>query len=423
MKFIKHALPNGVRLVFTPMPFSHCVGINIFVGTGSRNEALKINGVSHFLEHMVFKGTRSYGDPKTISEEIEGVGGVLNAYTSESVTNFHVKVTPEHFTKAFSLVSSLVLEPLLREEDIQKEKGVIVEEINRKEDNPQEKVFENIAGITFPKHPLGRPTLGTPRVINSLTRSDFVNYLAKYYVSRNLVISIAGNISQDQAVSVFTKTFSLLPEVPVPKPVPFSVRQTSPSILLERKETEQAHFCLSVRGLSIFDERRLPLFLMDSILGSGMSSRLFLNIREKGLAYSVGSSPDLVADTGALFVYAGFSVSRIKEALGAVMNELRSLKKELIGLDEFKKAFEKQKGPILFHLEDPENVAEWYGKQEIMKGEIETEEQFLADLSKVKPSDVRDLANEFLIPENLNLSIIGPYEEKQKQKLLSLLTF
>lgn len=423
MDYFKRTLPNGARLIFTPMPESHSVGISVFVGTGSRNEAFKEGGISHFLEHMVFKGTVSYPNSKVISEEIEGVGGVINAYTSDSVTNFHAKVTPEHFKKAFFVVSSLVLEPLLSEEDINRERGVILEEINRKEDNPQEKVFEDIACITFPNHPLGRPTLGTTEGIKKIKRGDFLDYRAKYYVSQNIVCSVAGNITREEAVAEFTKRFDTLPNSSAVGIIPFSVTQESPAIFLENKKTEQAHFCLSVRGLNIFDERRFTFFLLDSVLGSGMSSRLFLNIREKGLAYSVASSPDLVADTGALFVYAGFSVARIREALAAVMGELRRLKEELVGQDEFKKSFEKQKGPIFFHLEDPENVAEWYGKQEVMKGEIETEEPFIEALSRVKPEDVKKLANEFLVEKNLNLAIIGPYGEKQKEELQKLLVF
>lgn len=422
MEYVKRQLPNGVRLIFVPMKESHSVGIHIFVGTGSRNEDVKINGLSHFLEHMVFKGTKSYENSRIISEEVEGVGGIINAYTSDSVTNYHVKVTPDHFESAMSLVSSLVLEPLIRDEDINNERGVILEEINRKEDSPQEKVFEDIAAITFPNHALGRPTLGRPGVIKRVSRNDFLDYRGRYYVSGNIVISIAGNIKKEQAISEFERIFLSLPPATPPNTHPFSVQQKRPQIFLESKKTEQAHFCLSVRGLSIFDKRRFPLFLLDSVLGSGMSSRLFLNIREKGLAYSVGSSPDLVADTGALFVYAGFSVSRINEALGAVMNELSRLKKDLVGVGEFQKALAKQKGPILFHLEDPENVAEWYGKQEIMKGQIETEETFIQKLSEVTPADVKKLAGDFLVPQNLNLAIIGPYEEKQKNELHKLLT-
>ena len=421
MEYSKHTLPNGVRLVFTPMPASHSVGVNIFVGTGSRNEPKEINGLSHFLEHIVFKGTKSFENSKVISEEIEGVGGIINAYTSDSVTNFHVKVTAEHFVKAFALVSSLVLEPLIREDDINKERGVILEEINRKEDNPQDKVFEDIAAITFPNHALGRPTLGTPDVVKGITRADFVDYRNKYYVSENLVVSIAGNITYEMALEQFTRAFSSLPKAQAPGIVTFTAHQTEPHIFIEAKKTEQAHFCLSVRGLNIYDEKRFPLFLLDSVLGSGMSSRLFLNIREKGLAYSVGSSPDLVTDTGALFVYAGFSVGRIAEALSAVMGELRNFKTDLVAVGEFAKALAKQKGPILFHLEDPENVAEWYGKQEIMKGEIETEETFIQKLSNLRPSDVKALANDFLTSKNLNLAIIGPYKEKQKEGLQKLL--
>lgn len=421
MEYVKRQLPNGVRLIFVPMKESHSVGIHIFVGTGSRNEDVKINGLSHFLEHMVFKGTKSYENSRIISEEVEGVGGIINAYTSDSVTNYHVKVTPDHFESAMSLVSSLVLEPLIRDEDINNERGVILEEINRKEDNPQEKVFEDIAAITFPNHALGRPTLGRSEVIKRVSRNDFLDYRGRYYVSGNIVISIAGNIKKEQAISEFERIFSSLPLATPPNIHQFSVQQKRPQIFLESKKTEQAHFCLSVRGLSIFDKRRFPLFLLDSVLGSGMSSRLFLNIREKGLAYSVGSSPDLVADTGALFVYAGFSVARIAEALRAVMRELSNFKKEVVGVGEFQKALAKQKGPILFHLEDPENVAEWYGKQEVMKGEIETEETFIKKLSAVTPEDVKNLAEEFLNSRNLNLAIIGPYEEKQKEGLQNLL--
>lgn len=423
MKFIRHKLNNGVRLIFTPMPQSHSVGVNVFVGVGSRHESKEVSGLSHFIEHMAFKGTKTYGSPKIISEEIEGLGGLINAYTSESLTNYHVKVTPEHFKTALAVVSSLALEPLLRSEDIENERGVIIEEINRKEDNPQEKVFENIAQITFPEHALGRPTLGGSEVIRSLGQKDFIKYRQQYYVGSNIVVSVAGNVAEDEVFGQFQKHFSRLRPAPEIKTASFKTEQKEPSVFLENKKTEQAHFCLSLRGLNLADPRRFGLSMLDSVLGSGMSSRLFLNIREKGLAYSVGSSLDLLPDTGAFYVYAGFSVSRIDEALGAVMRELRRFKKERVGEDEFRKGLEKQKGPISFFLEDPGSVADWYGRQAVLKNKIETEEAFIQNLSAVTAPEVRQLANDFFKQENLNLAIIGPYEEKKKEELFKLLKF
>ncbi|MCL5004043.1 MAG: insulinase family protein [Patescibacteria group bacterium] len=423
MKYIRQTLANGVRLIFTPMPQSLSVGVNVFVGTGSRNEAAQINGISHFLEHLVFKGTKKYENSRIISESIEGLGGMINAYTSDSLTNFHARVTPPHFEEAFRVVASLVLEPLLRPKDIDAEKGVIIEEINRKEDDPQDKVFEHIARLTFPNHPLGRPTLGSSEVIRSLSQKDFLDYRAENYVSQNTVVSIAGNISEDRAVTMFENKFSSLTKNSSSPLNKFFAVQLEPQVFLEKKETEQAHFCLSLRGLSLFDERRYALAVLNSILGAGMSSRLFLNIREKGLAYSVGSLPDLLVDTGALYVFAGFSVSRINEALAAVMGELKRLKEEQVGEEELKKALEKIKGPLYFELEDPAAVGDWYGKQEVMKGEIETEEEYLKSLTAVTPKDVRGLANDLLDKRNLNLAIIGPYKEEKKAELLKLLKF
>lgn len=423
MDYKRHTLTDGVRLIFTPMPQSHSVGVAVIVGVGSRHEREEINGLSHFIEHMAFKGTKTYSGPKIISEEIEGVGGIINAYTSESITNYHVKVTPEHFKTAFAVVASLALEPLLRPKDIENERGVIIEEIHRKEDNPQEKVFESIARLTFPNHPLGRPTLGSVGVIESLKEKNFVDYRHDHYVGANIVVSVAGNVNEEEVLAEFQRCFSNLPSRKIIDPSPFRISQKDPQIFLENKKTEQAHFCLSLRGLNLGDERRFALFMLDSVLGSGMSSRLFLNIREKGLAYSVGSSPDLMPDTGAFYVFAGFSVGRVGEALRAVVSELKRFKNELVGGDEFKKALEKQKGPILFFLEDPSNVADWYGKQEIIKGQVETEEVFVQKLSAVTSRQVTELANDFLREENLNLAIIGPYEDKKKEELLDLLKF
>lgn len=423
MKYLKHILPNGCRLIFTPMPQSHSVGINLIVGVGSRHETKEVSGLSHFIEHMAFKGTKSFKDSKEVSEAVEGVGGILNAYTSESLTNYHAKVVPEHFGQAFQVIADLVLHPRLRPQDIDDERGVILEEINRKEDDPQEKVMENIARFTFADHPLGWPTLGRPEVIKSLKRQDFLGYRQSRYTSSSMVVSVAGNVSEEAVLKKFQEDFGPLSGSKRPSLDRFFSRQKEPQVFLEEKKTEQAHFCLSLRGLNLLDERRYALSLLNSVLGAGMSSRLFLNIREKGLAYSVGSFPDLVIDTGALFVFAGFNVARIKEALKAVLAELKRLKEELVGEAEFAKALEKQKGPMLFHLEDPEAVAGWYGNQEIGKDEIQTEEELLQRLSGVSRTDIQSLAQDLFRPENLNLAIIGPYEQKKKDELLELLKF
>ena len=421
MEYLKKTLGNGARLIFTSMPSAQSVGINVFVGTGSRNETEKNNGLSHFLEHMVFKGTKSFPSSKIISEEIEGVGGVLNGYNSESVTNYWCKVLPQHFGKVFAVVSGLVTEALVREEEIENERGVILEEINRKEDNPQDKIFENINQITFPGHPLGWSTLGRGEVIKSLSQKDFLDYREKYYVALNIVVSVAGNIGQDLVFSKFEEIFGNLRVGAGKKLNPFKYQQEEPEIFLESKKTEQAYFCLSLRGLSLGDPDRYKLFLLNSVLGQGMSSRLFLNIREKGLAYFVGSSPDLMVDTGALLVYAGFNVGRIEEALKAVLAELKRLKDEVVVGDEFYKGVEKQKGPMLFQLEDPVELAEWYGKQEVLKGEIETEEDFIKNLEAVTAAQVQNLAKSFLNPKNLSLAIIGPYSKAQEDEFKKLL--
>lgn len=421
MIYSRQTLPNGCRLISTSIPTAQSVGINVFVGTGSRNETEETNGLSHFLEHLVFKGTQNYPSSRAVSESIEGLGGVLNGYTSESLTNYWCKVTPEHFGQAFDVVASLVCQPLLREEDIEEERGVVIEEINRKEDNPQDKIFDNINQVTFSGHPLSFSVLGQAENIRSMRRLDFEAYRKSYYRAGNLVVSVAGKIKEAEVLSSFSQTFGRLEGLPALDLKTFRPKRGESPFFLETKETEQAYFCLSLRGLNLRHRDRFKLFLLNSLLGSGMSSRLFINIREKGLAYWVGSAPDLMIDTGALLVYAGFNVGRIKEALAAVLGELGRLKEEPVGLDEFNKAKEKLKGPLLFQLEDPNELAEWYGKQEVMKGEIETETDYLARIDRLQPQDIRDLARDLFCPENLNLAIIGPYSKSYEEELTKLL--
>src|SRR5271170_1857714 len=318
----KEVLPNGLVVITEPMEHVHSVSVGIWLRSGSRREPAELNGISHFIEHMVFKGT-ARRTAEDIAREMDRVGGMLDAFTSKEMVCFNTRVLDEHLPRAFDVLADMVLDPKFAVEDIAREQGVVLEEIRMTQDNPEDLVHELFTQNFWHPHALGRPILGTPETVSAFTRDTLQTWFQQSYAPNRLVITAAGHLTHEQLMELVSARFSKLPRAEDgftdPKPVP------SPHITLRTKsELEQVHVCLGVPSLPLTDRRRFSVSVMNNILGGGMSSRLFQNIRERqGLAYSIFSDLNPYRDTGILSVYAGTSLETTEKLVQSVLDEFR----------------------------------------------------------------------------------------------------
>lgn len=419
MNYKKTVLENGVRIITSEMPQMRSVATTVYVKAGSRYETSQINGISHFLEHMLFKGTEKYPEQAQIAQAIEGVGGQLNAWTDQDHTAYWNLLPAEFAKSGFEVLSEMVFKSILDEEAINRERGVILEEINRRNDDPSSHVYEILISLMWPDQPLGQTILGSKDNILSIMRQDFVDYMQHYYHGNSIVVSVAGNIKHEEVVANFEKLFAstvkkqiIIPEKPIEK-------QTKPMVSVFYKKTDQAHLALGVRGLSYSDPDRYIWSLMNTILGQGMSSRLFLNIREeKGLAYHISSGIESYEDTGLLIVHAGLNIAKLNDAVVAICAEFKKLRNEYIPQDELRRVKDFVKGMTNLSMDDTDSVSSWYGRQELLMPEIRTPEQVLAQIESITADDIQRVAKRVFIDSNLNLAIIAPLEETDEFKAL-----
>lgn len=366
--FKKTVLKNGLRIITSEMPEMKSVASTILIGAGSRYENKKNNGISHFLEHMFFKGTKKRPSCKQISETIERVGGQVNAFTSIDHTGFWTKVPSKHFKLGIEFLSDLILNSLIKSKEIEKEKGVILEEINMYLDNPQSYVSILIHQLMWKDQNLGLDPLGKKEIVEKITRENFVKYIQDLYQPSNMVISVAGNIKHEQIVEEVEKIFKTIKNKTVKKFEKAKDQQKKPQILLYKKETDQAHLCLSLKSdqLSYNNSQKTVHQVLSVILGGTMSSRLFMEIREKrGLAYYIYSSLDCFDETGALVVSAGLNVNKINPAIKIILKEFNKLKNIKISKAELSKIKEYLKGNLLLNTEDTDFICNWYGIKEL----------------------------------------------------------
>jgi predicted Zn-dependent peptidase len=402
------------------MPHTRSVCIGIFVGTGSRYENDDEAGISHFIEHLCFKGTQRRPEAKEISGAIEGVGGILNGGTDKELTVYWCKVAHPHFPLAMDVLADMLSYSRFTPEDIEKERYVITEEINMGLDSPQHRVDTLIDELIWSNQPLGRDVIGTKTTTAALNRQNMLDYLHQQYIANNVVISIAGNIVHEEVVDSLKETFGSWHKG-VPRTFyPARDDQYQPKLLVEHRDTEQVHLCLAVPGLSLCHPDRFILDLLSVILGEGMSSRLFLEIREKqGLAYAIQSFTDHLLDTGSLTVYAGTESERLPITIEAILNELTRLKDD-IPEPELSKAKELCKGRLLLRMEDTHHVAGWMGGQELLLGDILSVDQITSVIDSICINDLYRVAQSLLIGEKLNLAVVGPVENGNLEGLLRL---
>jgi predicted Zn-dependent peptidase len=411
----KTTLPNGLRIVSSFMPHTRSVTVSLYLGAGSRYETDPEAGISHFIEHMCFKGTQRRPTAQEISEAIEGVGGVMNAATGKERTVYWCKVARPHFELALDVLVDMLRDSRFDPEEIEKERKVVLEELSTVYDTPHELVDVLIDEVVWPAQPLGRDVAGTKDSVSGISRQMMLEYIEHHYTPRNTVVAISGAVEHAEIVE---KVGKLLGDWTAADPAPWFPAvdgQTAPRARVEHKPTEQAHLCLATGGLPTLHPDRFVLDLMNVVLGEGMSSRLFLEVREKrGLAYDVHSYVSRFLDSGALTIYAGVDPKRIAETIGSVMQELGRLKDEPVPETEIVKVKEFTKGRLLLSMEDTRSVASWLGGQELLTNQILSVDEVVDQVERVTSADVRRLANDLFVPERLNLAVVGPYPKRKR---------
>lgn len=400
-------LENGLRVATAEMPHMLSVSVGIWVGVGSRYESAERNGACHFIEHMLFKGTRRRS-AKQISQAIEGIGGYLNAFTSEESTCFHARAGRDRFHELIEVLVDMLLHSKFDPADITKERDVIKEELAMYLDEPQHQVQELLNATLWPNQPLGRPITGTNQTLNSLHRAELVGYLRDHYLTGNTVIVAAGNIRHRQALRALAPYTGHFAHGPHPAFVPARSAQREPQLRLFRKKTEQTQLALGIPTCSRHDERRYALRLLNTILGENMSSRLFQVVREdRGLAYSIYSSPSFFADTGDLVISAGLDLENLAKTLRLILLELRRLRETPVTAAELRRARDYVLGQIDLGQESTDNQMNWVGEQLLGYGKVFSAGAVKRRLARVNAAEIRAAARDFFRPDRLNLALVS----------------
>ncbi len=424
MQFKRSILSNGLSVLTVPMNALVSATVLVLVKAGSRYEERSNNGISHFLEHMAFKGTKKRPSALSISTLIDGIGGEFNAFTSKETTGFYIKSSANHVDLSMDALSDMLQNSLFDIQEIEKEKGVIIEELNLYEDTPVRKIADVYERLLYGDTPMGWDTGGEKKVIRSIKREDFLKYMASLYSADSITVVAAGGIDEEKIVRMVDKYFGKMGRFDTVQYSKVVEKQEKPSVYVKKKNTEQVHIALGVRTVSLDHKDRYALSVLASILGGGMSSRLFHEVREKrGLAYYVRTNSDHFQDCGSLVSFAGVDPKRIEEAIAVILSEYSKIKNEKLKMknEEFRKAKEFLKGHLVLELEDSRSVAGFYASQELLEKKIETPEEVLAEIDKVTNEDVLRVAKKYLVNRTLNLAVIGNFPDRQRfQKLLEL---
>jgi len=407
-------LPNGLRILTSAMPHTYSVSVSLYVGAGSRYEREREAGVSHFVEHLLFKGTEKRPTAQEVAEAIDGVGGVLNGGTDREYTVYYIKVARPHMDLALDVLFELVRRPLMDPSEMEKERQVILEELAMVADSPPQLVDLLLDSLLWPENPLGRDVAGTPETVNSIDRAMVMGYLAQQYVPNNILISVAGNIVHEEVVAAIT---AALGDWKGGKPAAWlpAVSSNGTRCAVHYKATEQAHVSVAVPGLPLSHPDRHAISFLSVVLGEGMSSRLFIELREKrGLVYDVHSYSAHFLDAGAFNVYTGVDPKNAVAALVLVLAELARIREDGPTTEELTKARELSKGRLMLRMEDTRNVSGWIGAQELLMGNVRSIEDAVAEMDAVTLEDLRRVAREIIDPAKLHLAVVGPYRSDKK---------
>jgi len=407
-------LDNGVRVVTTHMPAMHSVAVGVWLGCGLRYEPNHSDGISHFVEHLVFKGTKNRSD-REISQSIEGVGGILNATTGEEATFYYSQVPREKFALALEVLLDIVINPLFKEQYLEKQRSIVLEEIHMYEDRPASVVQDMINEVMWGNHPLGKRILGTEESIKSVSRQEIRKYHQRMYVAGNCVVSVAGAPTHEEIVAEIRKNTRKMTRGGMSRFSRVKNLQDKPRALVKQKQTEQSHFCLAVRTFHREHPDRFGLKLLSTLLGENMSSRLFQEVREKrGLAYSIYTDIDRYMDTGAFVVSAGVVIERTGEAVATVLRELKKLKTNRVSKSELGRAKEYVVGHIKMGMDRVMSQMIWTGENLLLSRKIESPEEVIRKIHAVTPEDIQRIANRIFAENQLNLAVIGPVPEGKK---------
>lgn len=415
----KKVLDNGLRVILVPMENSEAVTIQVLVAVGSKNETKNINGISHFLEHLFFKGTKHRPNAGDVHKELDRIGASHNAFTSNEITGFWVKSSAKDFDISLDIVSDILLEPLFKKEEIEKERGVILQEISMYEDLPQRKVIDVLLNVMYGDQPAGWPVAGTKETVSGISRGDVLNYKEKNYLAKNMTVVVAGGINKKTAFEKISKVFKKIKKGELKAKKKIEILQKSPAIRLLDKKTDQSHLAMGIRSYDLFDDRRYALNLLSTILGGNPSSRLFMEIREKlGLAYYIGSVAWLQLDTGLIFIKAGVSRDNLEKTAKKIIEILNDIKNNGVSKEELKNAKSYICGQTALSLETTDQVADFYGEQELFYRKIMQPEEILQKIEKVSQYDILKVAKDIFRPEKISMAVIGQQEDNEKNREL-----
>ena len=419
MHYEKIVLKNGLRVILAPMKETQTMTVLVMTGTGSRYETRKQNGLSHFLEHMFFKGTTKRPTSLSISEELDAIGGDYNAYTSKDRTGYYAKVDAKHGDVALDVVSDIFLHSKIDQEEIDRERGAILQELAMYEDTPRRKIGDIFEHLLYGDTPLGWDIIGTKENIKSFKRADFVKYLKQHYIASNVVIGVAGKFDTNRIKKEIEKIFK---DIPVGKKIDCKLlkeKQKNPSILVQYKKTDQTHLILGVRAFHFNHPDRYALSVLATILGGNMSSRLFIAVRErKGLAYNVSTFSDTSVDVGYLATQCGVEHGNLEETITTILEEYARISTEMVPEKELIKAKEYIKGSSVMHLESSDEVVSYLVDQELIKNEIRLPDEVFARIDAVTAADVLRVASAIFTEKTLNLAVIGPHKNTKKLEAL-----
>ncbi len=416
-------LENGLRVILVPMPGVATASVMVMTGTGSRYESRKENGLAHFLEHMFFKGTKKRPSAKAISEELDGVGAVYNAFTAKERTAYYAKVSKEFLDTALDVITDIFLNSTLPAKEITKERGAVIQEIDMYEDIPMRNVSDVFDALMFgTEHPLGRSILGPKENIRSFKQKDFSSYHKKHYTAGNTVVCVTGSFDTKKVLAKIQKEFAGLAKGNVVQPLPYAAQQDSARVSIKEKKTDQTQLMLGLPAYPYGHPDEYALEVLTTILGGGMSSRLFTEVREKrGLAYSVHAWTDKYPDVGALVIQAGVEHAKLEKATSTILTELKKMRRTPIDKSELNKAKAYLKGTLTLTLETSDRVAEHAATSVINLGKIRTLEEDIAAINAVTVGDVLRVAKDLFRGERLNLAIIGPHQHgSELKKLLTI---
>lgn len=417
--FTKKTLPNGLRFIAAPMKDTKAVTILMMVGAGSRYEDARTNGVAHFLEHMFFKGTHNRPSTLDITKQLDALGADYNAFTGEEYTGFYVRVAGDDFHEAFDIITDMLLNPLFVDEEIEREKGVIVEELNMYEDTPRRAVNDYAKALLYGDTPLGRNIGGKKDTVTKFTRQDFLDFRKKFYQPDNLVVVIAGNGDETKWQAEVDNTLGSLSGMADKGFEAVNDLQSAPALRLKTKKTDQTHIIAGFRAFPRTDERRGILRVMNNIFGGTMSSRLFTEVRERrGLAYYVRGDAWFFRDAGAFLAAAGVQVDKVDEAITVILDEFRRFRDVLVTDEELERAKKNLRGSLYLNLEDSMSIADFIAEQELYEGHILQPEELIKEAEVVTREQIQELAKSLLKPEAMNLTVLGPYEDVDRFKKL-----